>query len=271
MTAYSIATNDPGDGLGPYVEVRLTRGLVAWVSPEDYGAVAARSWYAQPRPTGNHYAATSTTGPGGERAMLLMHRALLQLDSGTQVDHRNGNGLDNRRANLRPCSHGENQCNRRKLQGTRSRFRGVTPSRWKAGRWCAEVKANGVRRHLGTFDSEEAAAVAYARAAAELHGAFYNPKLTVDGLALADIEPIAQARAGYVSDSRASARILAVLGELDAWVDTAWLAHRLGITTKHAGNVMRKLYSAGLLRRRAVGSGRRHEWRAGQDRPGGKG
>lgn len=91
------------------------------------------------------------------------------------IDHKNGNGLDNRRSNLRFCTNAQNQHNQRKW-GSRSgkplssRYKGVS---WhRRGHWRAKIQAQGKRRYLGQFQSEEAAARAYDRAARELHGEF---------------------------------------------------------------------------------------------------
>jgi hypothetical protein len=87
-----------------------------------------------------------------------------------RVDHANGDGLDNRRANLRPASQLLNARNLRKRQGTSSRFKGVC--RLPDGRWQANIRINGHSRHLGWFVDEEAAAGAYDNAARELFGEF---------------------------------------------------------------------------------------------------
>lgn len=88
------------------------------------------------------------------------------------IDHMNRKAGDNRIANLRDVTHAENLQNRLKQANNKSGHKGVT--RFSKNRWTAEIRAHGVRRHLGYFASAEEAAQAYARAAAKFH--FFNPK-----------------------------------------------------------------------------------------------
>ena len=62
---------------------------------------------------------------GGEQQTIIMHRAILNAPPGVPVDHANGNGLDNRKANLRTCSSSQNSQNRRRVSGA-VRLKGVT-------------------------------------------------------------------------------------------------------------------------------------------------
>src|SRR5678815_2653841 len=86
------------------------------------------------------------------------------------VDHKNGNGLDNRRENLRVCTQAENLANMRKHRGV-SRYKGVT---WDSSRrrWLAQIKNHGPNVNLGRYDSEVDAAHAYNEAALRLKGEY---------------------------------------------------------------------------------------------------
>ena len=88
------------------------------------------------------------------------------------TDHVNGNGLDNRRVNLRPATRSQNGGNRRKAVATGSRFKGVTPYIGHPGRWLAYITLNKSKRHLGIFDDEAVAGRAYDDAARSLFGEF---------------------------------------------------------------------------------------------------
>lgn len=103
------------------------------------------------------------------RHTVYLHREILGLGSGrdVQVDHINGNPLDNRRANLRAVTPSQNQQNRSRCSGSAlSGLRGVRPAK-TPGKWVAEARLNGRQRYLGTFASVEAAADAVAAWRAE--------------------------------------------------------------------------------------------------------
>ena len=86
-----------------------------------------------------------------------------------QVDHIDGNGLNNAFANVRLATPSQNQFNQKKHKNNKSGYKGVSRFRHK---WRAEIKVNGRSQHLGVFDTPELAHMAYAKAAAELHGDF---------------------------------------------------------------------------------------------------
>ena len=102
----------------------------------------------------------------------MMHRLILgepPSDQKVIVDHRDGNGLNNQRSNLRWVTKQENNCNRAGFGS--SGFLGVSKSR---GKWVAKIRRDGIRYHLGTFVSEIEAAKAYDAKAIQLHGEFAN-------------------------------------------------------------------------------------------------
>lgn len=100
-----------------------------------------------------------------------MHRAILVAPSGAEVDHINGNGLDNRRSNLRLATVNMNRWN---MNGRRSAstYKGVSLVPDGSGMWRARICFLSKKQELGKYDNEADAARAYDRRARELHGEF---------------------------------------------------------------------------------------------------
>lgn len=100
-----------------------------------------------------------------------MHRVILGLPGEMDGDHRNGDGLDNRRSNLRPATAMQNSQNQGVRKTNKAGLKGV--SWWgPLGKWKAGIQANGTPVHLGYFETPEAAARAYDAAARLYHGEF---------------------------------------------------------------------------------------------------
>lgn len=151
-------------------EVPLTRGYAAIIDAADAELVAAYKWSASVRKTRVY--AVAYAG-GGRKAMKLvyMHRLLSGAVAGDEVDHRNSNSLDNRRANLRCVSRSQNNANQRPIRGGTSRFKGVCLCANKFKKWKAQIK-NGACQFSATFYDEESAARWYDDMAIKLFGRF---------------------------------------------------------------------------------------------------
>lgn len=107
---------------------------------------------------------------------LYMHRVIMAASGEQWIDHRNGDGLDNRRSNLRFCSRGQNRANATKRMTGGSQYKGVSRSR-HGDRWRASICIRGEIIRLGTFDSEEDAARAYDAAALRGFADFAKPNV----------------------------------------------------------------------------------------------
>lgn len=148
-------------------EIELTQGQVAIVDDEDYEYLSSWKWYARKR-RNTYYALTSIYKP---RKTLFMHRVILRATDGFMVDHKNGNGLDNRKENIRLCTNAQNQHNRFFRKG-KFGYKGiceVAPGRYQA-------KAVYLGRNFTTkyYKSAKEAAYAYDAMAKELFGEFAN-------------------------------------------------------------------------------------------------
>jgi hypothetical protein len=111
----------------------------------------------------------------GKRRTIRLHNEINQPQDGFITDHINGNKLDNRRCNLRTANVSQNNSNSAD-RNRRSRFRGVY---WhnRANKWYAQISENGRNKHLGLFETEEAAAMARDAAAAAFQGQFARMNL----------------------------------------------------------------------------------------------
>jgi hypothetical protein len=151
------------------VEIPLTGGEIAIIDEVDAELVLARKWSAH-RNRHTTYVKTSARLDDGRWTKVQLHRFLLNAPTGVIVDHINGNGLDNRRVNLRLCTASQNATNRRGCFGSS----GLKGARFvpAMSRWCASIRAGGKRIHLGYFSTAEDAHAAYCEAAIRLHGEF---------------------------------------------------------------------------------------------------
>lgn len=152
------------------VTIPLTQGKVAVIDDADAAQVATHHWWAV-RHGSRYYAATKVRLPSGQRRVLQMQRFLLLPRVGIEVDHINGDSLDNRRANLRLATRAQNKINAGPPANNRSGFKGVSQRRPYL-RWRAEIRYERRLIFLGYFASPEAAARAYDAKARELHGPF---------------------------------------------------------------------------------------------------
>lgn len=149
------------------IKVPLGGGYSAVIDTSDAEAVLAHKWTFWRR-SYDESLVYAQTKIGGKN--ITMHRFLMSPGQGVSVDHRDGNGLNNTRQNLRVASHTQNMRNRKRSSRNKSGFKGVWQSR--PGRWRTEIKKGGKRVFSACFNDPIAAARAYDKAAREHFGEF---------------------------------------------------------------------------------------------------
>ncbi len=140
--------------------IPLSQNKFAIVNDEDFEWLNQWKWYALSGGYKLTYYAVRHL-PQNHSKHIHMHRLILDAPSGKLVDHINGNGLDNRRENLRLVTGSLNQHNRIKLNNNKtSKYKGV---RWhkRDKKWIAQIVFNGKQKYLGSFDSEFEASLKY--------------------------------------------------------------------------------------------------------------
>lgn len=153
-------------------EIRLTQGQVALVDDEWFDELSRYKWQANYDPkTKSFYATRMPSRLLGKRKTIWMHRVIINAGQGDEVDHKDGNSLNNRIENLRICTHKQNARNVGIRPSNISGYKGVVPSRNKNG-WVAEIKVDGKQIYLKTWKTPEQAAVAYDEAAKKYFGEF---------------------------------------------------------------------------------------------------
>lgn len=150
-------------------EVALTQNYAAIVDDEDYERVIQYNWHCAKRLT-TIYAGSRIRDVDKKETYVLMHRFIMNAPKGVEVDHINGNGLDNQSHNLRFATHQENTRNQHRKRG----FKGIAEQSFNQyrKRFWSSINVGKARITLGFYDNEMAAACAYDYAAVEYFGEF---------------------------------------------------------------------------------------------------
>lgn len=167
----TVAAGEPSTRMagkdGKIRYIALTQGLFATVDVDDYERLAKYRWYFYQ--DGNTFYAFRREGKRARK--IIMHREIMDAPKGLVVDHRDGDGLNNRKSNLRVCTQAQNACNRRPRWDGTSVYKGVSwykPSK----KWEAKITYKGKCTYLGRFDDEIEAAKVYDAKAKELFEEF---------------------------------------------------------------------------------------------------
>jgi len=139
-------------------EILLSQEKVALVDDDDYQRLIKINWYAH-KQRKIHYALCHKTNEDGSRGTEYMHRIIMKCPTNKVIDHINGDGLDNRKENLRIVSSRENCLNNVHKEKS-SRYSGVAWHKSSKG-WQSSIRYNGKFCYLGVFKNEFDAAIAY--------------------------------------------------------------------------------------------------------------
>lgn len=145
-------------------EIKLTQGKVALVDDDVYELLKGYSWHLQ----NGGYAKRDTSRKNG-RKVILMHREIMNPPPGMEVDHIDGNKLNNQKVNLRLVVRCHNMQNKGKTTRNKSGYKGV---HWNGRKWIASIGVNATTKYIGSYDTKEGAARAWNEAAKLYHGEF---------------------------------------------------------------------------------------------------
>ena len=152
-------------------EIKLTQGKVALVDDQDYDFLMRFKWSAA-KARNRYYATTNIQCLDGRWTAIKMHQLILDRmlgyeENNLESDHKDREGLNNQRYNLRRVTPGLNRHNRSPYG--KSKYRGVFGC-GRSKKWEGRIIAKGKRYYLGRFDSEISAAKAYDRMSKKLYG-----------------------------------------------------------------------------------------------------
>lgn len=138
-------------------EIILTNGMKSKIDDKDFDVVNLYNWYAEKH--GLNFRAHRTFRVDGKNKKIYLHRFILKLKKLEIIDHIDGDGLNNQRSNLRICTQKENCANKAKRRNTSSKYIGVCWVR-SVNKWHAQIQ-DSKNKHIGFYDSEKEAALAY--------------------------------------------------------------------------------------------------------------
>lgn len=151
-------------------KIKLTQGQYALVDDEDFEWLNSFNWcYYKARNNGGY--AARKVGGRSDPKNVMMHRLVNNTPEGFDTDHHDGNKLNNQKYNLRTATSLQNRYNRNSYKGSTSKYKGVG---WfkRDSKWRAYIVKDRKNYHLGLYENEQQAALAYNKKALEFHGKF---------------------------------------------------------------------------------------------------
>lgn len=156
---------------GDHCFMNLNKGYVTIFDPEDAPLTLTGSFWVRVMNKRTIYVMHQRYIDVGRSKNFRFHREIMKATAGNQVDHRFGNGLDNRKRSLRFATQSQNQRNKPPRENCSSKYMGVS---WRKARskWRCDIQSDGVLKMIGSFDNEIDAAMAYDEHATKIHGEF---------------------------------------------------------------------------------------------------
>lgn len=152
-------------------KIKLTQNKVTLVSNCDFQSLNIHKWSANK--IGNTFYVVRSDRSSGKVKTILMHRVILGAAKEMEVDHLDGDGLNNQRENLRCCTHSQNLKNRKKHKNNISGFKGVS-FYTRTKQWVAFIGVDNKNIGLGYFKTKEEAYEAYCKACIKYHKEFHK-------------------------------------------------------------------------------------------------
>jgi hypothetical protein len=156
---------------GLMAEIITSNGVVILVDEDDLERLSKFRWFTYKGKTNRTAYAARSDYTTGSRRQISMHRYILGASTHEEVDHINGDGLDNRKQNLRVCSTKENNRNKPRPKNNTTGYKGVSYHARDLV-YCAYIRVDRKLKHLGSFKTAEDAALAYNKAALKYFGDF---------------------------------------------------------------------------------------------------
>lgn len=147
--------------------IPLTQGLFSQVDDEDFEFLSQFNWCAA-KDGKKYYAVRAGSRRNVKRVNLRMHCVIMKSKN---IDHIDGNSLNNQKSNLRPATQSQNSVNVSKKKGCSSIYKGVYFNK-PFQKWCAQIRINKKKTHIGYFSNEKDAAIAYDIKAKETFGEY---------------------------------------------------------------------------------------------------
>jgi hypothetical protein len=153
-------------------KIKLTQNKFSLVDEDDFNDLNKFKWHAL-FDGYNYYAGRSSEYINGKRKTIKMHTVIMNTPKGMEVDHIDGDGLNNTKKNLRICTHSQNSKNQGLRKNNTSGFKGVYQDKIYK-KWIAKINIDGKRIHLGRFNTKEESYEKYCQACKKYHKKYFK-------------------------------------------------------------------------------------------------